>query len=52
MVSWEPKKCGHSTNCICNLPQAFNSTKQPWVDIKAAEAEVIKGCIDICPSEL
>lgn len=49
-VFWEPEKCTHSTNCLRGLPQVFDASKKPWVDIDAAEAEAIKRCIDTCPS--
>ncbi|MBN1690202.1 MAG: (4Fe-4S)-binding protein [Dehalococcoidia bacterium] len=49
-VFWDSEKCIHSGNCFSTLPDVFKPIRRPWVDIDAADAEVIKKTIDKCPS--
>jgi uncharacterized Fe-S cluster protein YjdI len=49
-VIWDSDKCTHSGNCLMGLPEVFDHSKRPWVDISAADAEEIARCIDCCPS--
>ncbi len=50
VVCWEPKKCIHSRNCVRGLPEVFNRSKRPWINMSAATSEEIMKVIDRCPS--
>lgn len=49
-IIWQPKICIHSEKCFKGLPGVFNPKSKPWVDIDAAEIEVIRAQIEKCPS--
>jgi uncharacterized Fe-S cluster protein YjdI len=49
-VFWEPSKCIHARECVKGLPQVFDGSKKPWVNINGASAEEIMDVIDRCPS--
>ena len=49
-VVWQPAKCIHSTICFNGLPQVFDPTKRPWVDVEAANTERIVLQVKECPS--
>jgi uncharacterized Fe-S cluster protein YjdI len=50
VVEWHPKLCFHSQNCVNALPQVFDSSRRPWIDVNAASAEEIEAAVDACPS--
>ena len=50
VVTWEPARCQHSTNCIRGLPQVFDADARPWIDPTAAAVEDIVATVDRCPS--
>lgn len=49
-VFWEPSKCIHARECVKGLPQVFDRSKKPWINIKGASAGEIMRVIDKCPS--
>jgi uncharacterized Fe-S cluster protein YjdI len=50
VVEWEPRLCYHSLNCVKSLPQVFDSSRRPWVDVNAASADEIEAAVARCPS--
>ncbi len=50
VVCWKPEKCIHSRNCVRGLPEVFNRSKRPWINMSAATSEEIMKVIDRCPS--
>jgi len=50
VVEWEPRLCYHSQNCVRSLPQVFDDSRRPWVDVDAAAAEEIEAAVALCPS--
>jgi uncharacterized Fe-S cluster protein YjdI len=50
VVEWEPRLCFHSQNCVRSLPQVFDETRRPWVDVDAASADEIEAAVALCPS--
>ena len=50
VVRWEPEKCQHARECVKGLPNVFDSSKKPWIDIDSATSEEIMKVIDRCPS--
>ncbi|HEY4693500.1 MAG TPA: (4Fe-4S)-binding protein [Bellilinea sp.] len=49
-VYWEPKLCIHVGNCYHGLPQVFNPTARPWVDVNAQTADRIARVVMTCPT--
>src|SRR5690349_16064041 len=49
-VIWDAGRCTHVAECLRALPEVFNVTKRPWVDISAADAEQIAAAIHRCPT--
>ena len=49
-IVWQPKVCQHSTVCVNSLPNVYNPSKKPWVNIDNASTEELKKQINKCPS--
>ena len=50
-VSWDPKVCTHSGNCVKTLPQVFKVEHGKFViDPAAATDEQVKAAVAKCPS--
>jgi uncharacterized Fe-S cluster protein YjdI len=50
VVEWEPRLCYHSRNCVRSLPQVFDETRRPWVQVDAASADEVEAAVARCPS--
>jgi uncharacterized Fe-S cluster protein YjdI len=50
VVEWEPSLCFHSHNCVRSLPQVFDPTRRPWVQVDAATADEVEAAVARCPS--
>jgi uncharacterized Fe-S cluster protein YjdI len=50
VVEWEPRLCYHSQNCVRSLPQVFDDSRRPWVNVAAATANEIEAAVSLCPS--
>ena len=50
VVEWEPRICSHSHNCVNALPQVFDETRRPWVEVDAATADQVEAAVALCPS--
>jgi uncharacterized Fe-S cluster protein YjdI len=50
VVEWEPALCFHSENCVRSLPQVFDATRRPWVNVDAAPEDEIEAAVRLCPS--
>jgi uncharacterized Fe-S cluster protein YjdI/CDGSH-type Zn-finger protein len=50
VVCWQPEKCIHARECVKGLPQVFDHSQKPWIDMKGASSEDIMKVIDRCPS--
>jgi uncharacterized Fe-S cluster protein YjdI len=50
VVEWEPRLCFHSQNCVRSLPEVFDDSRRPWVDVDGASAEEIEAAVARCPS--
>ena len=50
-VTFEPKLCIHSGNCVRGLPAVFDLRQQPWVKVDGAAASAIEAQIARCPSQ-
>lgn len=52
-VVWKPQVCIHSTICwkaATGLPEVFNPSKRPWIELEAADTERIVDQVKKCPS--
>ena len=50
VVEWEPRLCFHSQNCVRALPQVFDDSRRPWVEVDAAPADAVEAAVAGCPS--
>ena len=49
-VHWDSTRCIHTARCIQSLPQAFDVSRRPWIDVTAAEADELATAIERCPT--
>jgi uncharacterized Fe-S cluster protein YjdI len=49
-VSWEPKKCIHSANCLRFGNNVFDPKRRPWIDLSLSNTEHIIDTVQKCPS--
>lgn len=50
VVEWEPRLCFHSQNCVRSLPQVFDDSRRPWIQLAAASATDVEAAVTRCPS--
>ena len=50
VVEWQPRLCFHSQNCVRSLPQVFDDSSRPWVQVDAATADEVEAAVALCPS--
>ncbi|MGB9868125.1 MAG: rubredoxin [Bacillota bacterium] len=50
VVIWDPSKCNHNGNCRRKLPQVFDPSKRPWVNIYGADSATIIKVVEECPT--
>ena len=49
-VLWDATRCTHVAECLVALPEVFDVSRRPWVDVDAADAEAIAETIRRCPT--
>ena len=49
-VYWRADLCIHSANCLIELPEVFDNSKKPWVDINGSTSKEIVRTVNTCPS--
>ncbi|MBS1492324.1 MAG: (4Fe-4S)-binding protein [Bacteroidetes bacterium] len=49
-VFWKPEMCMHSTKCFHSLPEVFNPTIRPWVQLDKSTTDKIVETVKNCPS--
>jgi len=49
-VTFDPRVCTHSGNCVRGLFTVFDVSKRPWVNLKGADAGRIAAQVKACPS--
>jgi len=49
-VTFDPKVCTHSGNCVRGLAAVFDVKRRPWVEMSGARAEQIEAQVGRCPS--
>jgi len=50
-VEWRPELCVHCGECLLGLPNVFDLTAKPWINIQADTPERIKKQVSLCPSK-
>ncbi len=49
-VSFAPDVCIHAAECVKGLPNVFDTSKKPWINVVGATPDEIIDVIDRCPS--
>lgn len=49
-VLWDATLCIHTARCLKRLPQVFDVTARPWVDVTGAPPEDIAATVEACPT--
>lgn len=49
-VTFDPKVCTHSGNCVRGLAPVFDVKRKPWVHMHGASADAIEAQVARCPS--
>lgn len=49
-VTYDPRRCIHSAECVRGLRQVFDPDRVPWIDPTRAEAEAIGEVVERCPT--
>jgi len=49
-ILWDSDLCTHCENCIESLPEVFDTTRRPWVDLTKAPVKEIIETVKNCPS--
>lgn len=50
IITFEASKCIHSAKCVNGLPEVFNVTARPWINVEEAATEKIVNQVQKCPS--
>ena len=50
VVLWDATRCTHVAECLVALPEVFDVTRRPWIDVDAADADAIAAAIRRCPT--
>jgi uncharacterized Fe-S cluster protein YjdI len=49
-ILWDSSLCTHCGECEEGLPDVFNPTARPWVNMKGGTTEDIREQVEQCPS--
>ena len=49
-VTFDPRVCTHSGNCVRGLFDVFDVSKRPWVNLAGAPADKVVEQVKRCPS--
>ena len=49
-VHWDSARCIHVGICLRTLPQVFDTSRRPWVDVEAADADAVADAVERCPT--
>jgi uncharacterized Fe-S cluster protein YjdI len=49
-VLWEPTFCIHARSCVRGLPNVFDPSRRPWVDVTTADPDAVVETILACPT--
>lgn len=49
-ITYDPRRCIHSAECVRGLRRVFDPDRVPWIDPEQAEARTIAEVIERCPT--
>jgi CDGSH-type Zn-finger protein/uncharacterized Fe-S cluster protein YjdI len=49
-VHWDSTLCIHTARCLNAAPSVFDVQRRPWVEIDAADADVVAMAVETCPT--
>ncbi|MGW3567507.1 (4Fe-4S)-binding protein [Streptomyces sp. NPDC000941] len=49
-VIFEARRCLHAAECVHRLPEVFDPTKRPWIQLDRTTAERLAEVVRRCPS--
>ena len=49
-VEWDSTLCIHTARCLNAAPSVFDVQRRPWVEIDAADADVVAAAVETCPT--
>ena len=49
-VRWDSELCIHTARCIRRAPEAFDSTRRPWIQLDGTDATDIEDAVRLCPT--
>jgi CDGSH-type Zn-finger protein/uncharacterized Fe-S cluster protein YjdI len=49
-VTFNPKRCIHSAECVRRMPEVFRPTERPWVVLEGAGPEEVQAVVERCPT--
>lgn len=49
-VTYDVKRCIHAAACVKGLPQVFDPSRKPWVDVDQGSASAVAEVVTHCPS--
>lgn len=49
-VTFDKSLCTHSANCVKGLPDVFDTSKRPWINVDGASVDAIVKTVQNCPS--
>ncbi len=49
-VTFDPRRCIHSADCINGLPKVFDVEKRPWIRPEASDPDTVAGVLARCPT--
>jgi uncharacterized Fe-S cluster protein YjdI len=50
VVTFEPRRCLHTAECLRALPEVFDNRRTPWIDATAAAPDRIAEAVQRCPT--
>ena len=49
-VEWRADRCIHTANCLNELPDVFDTSARPWIDVTKADPGAIVDAVRACPT--
>jgi uncharacterized Fe-S cluster protein YjdI/CDGSH-type Zn-finger protein len=49
-VHWNSTRCIHVGKCLRALPDVFDTSARPWINVDAADVDPLARAIELCPS--
>ena len=49
-VEWRAERCIHTGHCLAALPEVFDNTARPWMDLEGADTFAVAEAVRRCPT--